>query len=88
MRGSEFVFDYIQLLCYKCYKIMFDRGASYIDSPYWIKNKKAAKNLIDKKDNKCFKYAETFTLNYEEIKKDPLRITKILKILKTDLQQK
>ena len=40
MRGSKFVFDYIQLLYYKCHKINFNRGRSYLDSPDWIKNKK------------------------------------------------
>ena len=77
IRGSEFVFDHVQLLYYKCYKINVNRGASYIDSPDWIENKKATINPINKKDNKCFQYAVTVALNYEEIKKDPQRITKI-----------
>ena len=34
-------------------------------------------NPINKKDNKCFQYTVTVALNYEEIKKDPQRITKI-----------
>ena len=76
MRGSEFVFDYVQLLYYKCHKINLNCGGSYIDSPNWIKNKKATINLINKKDNKCFQYAVTVALNYKEIKKDPQRITK------------
>ena len=38
LKGSEFVFDYVQLLHYKCYKINPNRGGSYIDSPDWIKN--------------------------------------------------
>ena len=77
IRGSEFVFDHVQLLYYKCYKINVNRGGSYIDSPDWIENKKATINPINKKDNKCFQYAVTVALNYEEIKKDPQRITKI-----------
>ena len=76
MRSSEFVFDYVYLFYYKCHKISFNRGESYIDSPDWIKNKKATIKLINKKDNKCSQYAVTVTLNYEEIK-DPQRITKI-----------
>ena len=76
MRGSEFVFTYVQVLYYKCYKINFNCGGSYIDSPYWIKNKKTIINPIDQKD-KCFQYSVTVALNYEEIKKDPQRITKI-----------
>ena len=59
MRGSDFTFDYVQLLYYKCHKINLNRGGSYIDSPDWIKNKKALINPINKKDNKCFQYAIT-----------------------------
>ena len=36
-RGSEFVFDYVHLVCYKCHKINPNRGGLYIDSPDWIK---------------------------------------------------
>ena len=52
MKGSVFVFDFVQLLYYKCHKINPNRGGSYIDSPDWIKNKKATINPINKKDNK------------------------------------
>ena len=77
MKGSEFVFDYVQLLYYKCHKVNANHFGSYIDSPNWIKNKKAAINPINKKDNKCFQYTVTVTLNYEEVRKDLQRITKI-----------
>ena len=75
MRGSEFIFDYVQLLYCKCLRIIFNRGRSYIDFPDWMKNKKATINLINNKDNKCFQYAVTITLNDEEIKKDLQRTT-------------
>ena len=54
MRGSDFIFDCVHVLYYKCHKINRNCGGSYIDSPDWIKNKKAAITLINKKDNKCF----------------------------------
>ena len=38
MRGSEFVFDYVHFLNYKCNKISFNHSGSYIKSPYWIRN--------------------------------------------------
>ena len=38
MKGSEFVFDCVQLLYYKCLKINPNRGGSCIDFPNWIKN--------------------------------------------------
>ena len=40
MKAREFVFDYVQLLNYKCHKINPNHGAWYIDSPDWIKHKK------------------------------------------------
>ena len=54
MRGSDFIFDCVHVLYYKCHKINRNCGGSYIDFPDWIKNKKAAITLINKKDNKCF----------------------------------
>ena len=71
MKLSEFVFDYVHLLYYKCHKINLSGCGSYIDSPYWIKNIKATINPINEKDNKYFQYAITIALNYEEIKKHP-----------------
>ena len=59
MKGSEFVFDYVHLLYYKFHEINPNRGGSYIDSPDWIKNKKATINSINKKDKKCVQYAVT-----------------------------
>ena len=41
-----------------------------------VKNKKAKINS-NNNDDKCFQYALTFALNYEQIKKDSQRITKI-----------
>ena len=76
MTGSEFIFDYVHLLYYKCHKINPNHGGSYIDSPDWIKNKKATINSINKKDNRCFQYAVTVPLNHEKIKNVPQRITK------------
>ena len=40
IRVSNFIFDSVQLLHYKCQKINFKRGGSYTDSPDWIKKKK------------------------------------------------
>ena len=48
MKGSEFLFDYVHLLYYKCHEINPNRGGSYICSPDWIKSKKAAINTIHK----------------------------------------
>ena len=76
MSGSEFIFDAVNVLYYDLDKISLNRGGSYIDSPEWIKNKKATINP-NNNDNKCFQYSLTVALNYEKIKKDPQRISKI-----------
>ena len=41
MKGSEFVFHYVQLLYYKCQKISPNCGGSYIDPRNSIKNEKS-----------------------------------------------
>ena len=72
MGGSEFVFDCVQLLYNKCHKINLDHmdhAGSCIDSPDWIKNKKATINPINEKYKKCFQYDVIVVLNYEQIKK-------------------
>ena len=74
IRGSEFVFDSVDLLHYNLHKISLNRGGSYIDSPKWLKNKKATINPQNN-DDKCFQYALTVALNYGQIKKNPQRIS-------------
>ena len=63
MRGSEFVFDGINLLHYDLNKISLNRGATI--------------NPQNKKDDKCFQYALTVALNHKKIKRDCQRISKI-----------
>ena len=77
MKANKFAFHYVHLLHYKYHKINLNHSGSYIDSPDWIKNKKATINLINKKDNKYFQYTVKVALNHEEIRKNPERITKI-----------
>ena len=43
-RGSEFLFDSVDLLHYNLHKISLNRGGSYIDSPKWLKIKKKTVN--------------------------------------------
>ena len=40
LKGSKFVFDYVQLLHYKCHKKNPNHGRSYINSPGRIKTKR------------------------------------------------
>ena len=77
MRASEFIFDSVNLLYFNLQKISLNRkGSSYIDSPKWLKNKKARINPKNN-DNNCFQYALTVALNDQNIKKDTQRILKI-----------
>ena len=55
MRGSQFVYDSVDVLYYNLIKVSLIRGGSYIDSPKWLKNKKATINPKIK-DDKCFQY--------------------------------
>ena len=41
MKGSDFIFDSVQQTYYKCRKVSFKRGGSYIDSTHWIKKEKS-----------------------------------------------
>ena len=77
MKGSHFVFYYVNLLHYKCHKINFNQGGSYIDSPDWIKNENVTINPINKSDYKYFQHATTVALNHEEIGRNSKRISKI-----------
>ena len=76
MRASEFVLYNVNVLYYDLNEISLNRGRSYIDSPEWIKNKKATINPKNN-DDKCFQYTLAVALNDQNIEKDPQRITKI-----------
>ena len=76
MIGSDFIFDSVHSMYCKCHKVNFKRGGSYADSPDWIKNEKTTINPKND-DDKCFQYALTATLNYEEIKWNSERVSNI-----------
>ena len=76
MRGSEFVYDSVNALYYNLNRVSLSRGGSFIDSAKWLRKKKAKTNSKNN-DDKCFQYALTAALNYEQIKRDPQRISKI-----------
>ena len=53
MTGSELIFNGFNLLYYYLQKIGLKRAGSYVDSPIWLKNKKATINPKNN-DNNCF----------------------------------
>ena len=75
-KGSDLIIDSVDALCYDLIKISLNSDKSYIDSPELLKNKKATINPKNN-DDKCFQYALTVALNYEKLKKNPERISKI-----------
>ena len=77
MKGCNYIFERIDLLEYHLHKISLNRRSSYIDSPKWIKNKRVTINPKNINDNKCFQYAITALLNYQNINHNPERISKI-----------
>ena len=81
MRRSDFTFDSVQLMYYKCHKVNFKRGGSYTDSPDWIKKKKATINPKNT-DDKCFQYLATVALNYEETESHSERVSYITPFIK------
>ena len=44
IKGSDFVFESVDLLDYKLHTVRLKRGESYINSPKWSENKKAVIN--------------------------------------------
>ena len=76
MRGSDFEFDGINFLYYDSNKTSIYRNDTYIDSPKWLKDKKSIINPKNN-DDKCFQYAVTLALNFDNIEKNPQRISKI-----------
>ena len=77
MRRSEFIFDSVDLLYYNLQKISLNKkGLSYIHSTKWLKSKKLTINPKNN-DKNCFQYALTVALNYQNIKKDLQRISKL-----------
>ena len=75
-KGSDFVFESVDLLSYIFHKTSLKRGKSYIKSSEWVLNKRATINLKIK-DNKCFQYSITVTLSYQNIENHRERISNI-----------
>ena len=83
MRGSDFIFDSVQLLYYKCHEINFKHNCSYTDSPDCTKKKKTTINSKNT-DYKCFQYAVIVALNYQESESYPQRVSNINPFVKLE----
>ena len=76
MKGSDFIFNGVNYLFYDLNRITISKGGSYIESPKWLKDKKCTINQKNT-DNKCFQYATTLALNFNNIDEHHQRISKI-----------
>ena len=50
IKGSDFVFESVELIDYRLHRVCLKRGGSYIKSPEWLKNKKVVINPKNKND--------------------------------------
>ena len=69
IKGSDFVFESVDLMDYKLHRVRLRRGGSYIKSPEWLANKKATINPENKNDDECLRWSTISALNYNEIMK-------------------
>ena len=81
MKGSDCIFDRVDLLEYHLHKISLNRGSSYVNSPEWLKNKRATINPKNTRDNECFKCAIIVALHHQEIGRDLQRISNLLSMI-------
>ena len=76
--SSSFVYESVEELNIHFHKVDLQRGATYIPTADWIKNKKATINPNNTKDTYCFMYAITIALYHTELGSNPERISKRL----------
>ena len=53
IRGSDFVFESVDLMDYKFDRVRLRRGVSYITSPEWLLHKGATINPTNENDDEC-----------------------------------
>ena len=68
-KGSDFVFESVDLLDYKLHRVSLRRGGSYIKSPKWLLHKGATINPKNENDDECLRWSIICALNYNEIMK-------------------
>ena len=69
IKGSDFVFDSVDLLDYKLHRVRLKSGESYIKSPKWLENKKATIYPKNENDDECLRWSIISALNYNYIMK-------------------
>ena len=69
IRGSDFVFESVELMDYKLHRVRLRWGGSYIKSPEWLLHKGATINPKNENDDECLRWSTISALNYNEITK-------------------
>ena len=77
LKGTNFVFNSVNLSYLQVVKTSLKRGGSYIETPEWIDKKKAIINPKNLNDNKCFAYSIIASALYDEIGRDHNRVSKL-----------
>ena len=72
IKGSDFVFESVDLMDYKLHRVRLRRGGSYIKSPKWLLHKEATINPKNENDDECLQWSTISALNYNEITKREL----------------
>ena len=76
--SNIFVYESVEECNIDFHKIDLRRGASFIDNPEWLKNKKATINAQNTNNAYCFMYAIAIALFHEALGNNPGRISKKL----------
>ena len=79
--NSRLVFDEVLFTNIDFHQLNLTRGSSYIPLPQWLANKKAIINPHNE-DQECFKWAVIAASRWEEIGKDPQRMSYLKKFEK------
>ena len=82
LSDSKFIFDEVMHMDVDFHQLNLTRGSSYLPLPDWLARKKAIINPHNG-DLECFKWAVIAATRWEEIDRDPQRISK-LKRFETD----
>ena len=69
IKGSDFVFESVDLIDYKLHRVRFNRCGSCIKSSKWLENKKAVINLKNENDDECLRWSIICALIYNDIMK-------------------
>ena len=77
LKGSNLVFDGIDLTLVQFIKIKLKKGGSYIPTPDWISVKKVTINPKNINDDCCFAYSIVASIHNNEIDHHPDRIAKL-----------